>query len=124
VRPIRRTYKPARGALTRCPAALTHQGTAILVRCAVGDTDREIALNIGISEHTVHSHIDRLRDKIRFGVRRNADLTRFAIEYGIVPDLVDRTPPAEEGQDYPPPAAWLLSAKTDLRRRITPSRHG
>ncbi|MFF8836957.1 LuxR C-terminal-related transcriptional regulator [Streptomyces sp. NPDC015130] len=65
------------------PLHLTDREREILGRVASGDTDREIALLLGISEHTVHSHLDRLRDKV--GGRRRADLTRFAIEHSLVP---------------------------------------
>jgi DNA-binding CsgD family transcriptional regulator len=70
------------------PLPLTDREREILGRVASGDTDREIAALLGISEHTVHSHLDRLRDKI--GVRRRADLTRFAIEYSLVPPAPGR----------------------------------
>ncbi|MFD6888249.1 LuxR C-terminal-related transcriptional regulator [Streptomyces sp. NPDC059957] len=79
------TYVPAPLAvhLLVAPLHLTDREREILGRVASGDTDREIAVLLGISEHTVHSHLDRLRDKI--GGRRRADLTRFAIEYSLVP---------------------------------------
>lgn len=70
------------------PLHLTDREREILVRVASGDTDREIAALLGISEHTVHSHLDRLRDKI--GARRRADLTRFAVEYSLVPPTSGR----------------------------------
>ncbi|MDQ0847396.1 response regulator transcription factor [Streptomyces sp. V1I6] len=70
------------------PLHLTDREREILGRVASGDTDREIAVLLGISEHTVHSHLDRLRDKI--GARRRADLTRFAIEYSLVPPTPGR----------------------------------
>ncbi|WP_442813574.1 LuxR C-terminal-related transcriptional regulator [Streptomyces sp. NBC_01244] len=49
---------------------------------AHGETDHGIAVRLGISEHTVHSHLDRLRDKI--GSRRRADLTRFALTHDLI----------------------------------------
>ncbi|MFI6417316.1 LuxR C-terminal-related transcriptional regulator [Streptomyces sp. NPDC050842] len=74
--------------LLHAPLHLTDREREILGRVASGDTDREIAVLLGISEHTVHSHLDRLRDKI--GARRRADLTRFAIEYSLVPPTPGR----------------------------------
>ncbi|MGI5359080.1 LuxR C-terminal-related transcriptional regulator [Streptomyces sp. CA-252508] len=62
---------------------LTGRERQILELVARGETDHDIAVRLGISEHTVHSHLDRLRDKI--GLRRRADLTRFALTHDIVP---------------------------------------
>jgi DNA-binding NarL/FixJ family response regulator len=84
------TYVPGPLAvhLLLMPLHLTDREREILGRVASGDTDREIAALLGISEHTVHSHLDRLRDKI--GARRRADLTRFAIEHSLVPPTSGR----------------------------------
>lgn len=62
---------------------VTDRERQILELVAHGETDHGIAVRLGISEHTVHSHLDRLRDKI--GCRRRADLTRFAIDHDIIP---------------------------------------
>ncbi len=62
---------------------VTDRERQILELIAHGETDHDIAVRLGISEHTVHSHLDRLRDKI--GSRRRADLTRFAITHDIIP---------------------------------------
>ncbi|WP_405497104.1 LuxR C-terminal-related transcriptional regulator [Streptomyces sp. NBC_00096] len=62
---------------------VTDRERQILELVAHGETDHGIALRLGISEHTVHSHLDRLRDKI--GSRRRADLTRFAITHDLIP---------------------------------------
>ncbi|MFJ9843066.1 LuxR C-terminal-related transcriptional regulator [Kitasatospora sp. NPDC101155] len=61
------------------PLRITDREMQILWLVASGATDREIAEKLKISEHTVHSHLDRLRDKT--GSRRRADLTRFALEH-------------------------------------------
>jgi DNA-binding NarL/FixJ family response regulator len=61
---------------------VTDRERQILELVAHGETDHAIAVRLGISEHTVHSHLDRLRDKI--GSRRRADLTRFAIAHDII----------------------------------------
>ncbi|MFI6448602.1 LuxR C-terminal-related transcriptional regulator [Kitasatospora sp. NPDC050543] len=67
---------------------VTDRERQILELLANGETDHGIAARLGISEHTVHSHLDRLRDKI--GSRRRADLTRFAIAHDIIPNSEGR----------------------------------
>ncbi|NUO99322.1 MAG: response regulator transcription factor [Nonomuraea sp.] len=62
---------------------VTERERQILELVVHGETDHDIAVRLGISEHTVHSHLDRLRDKT--GSRRRAELTRFAITHDIVP---------------------------------------
>ncbi|MET9609539.1 response regulator transcription factor [Streptomyces sp. NPDC006512] len=64
------------------PCRVTARERQILELIAHGETDHGIAVRLGISEHTVHSHLDRLRDKI--GSRRRADLTRFAITHDLI----------------------------------------
>jgi predicted ATPase/DNA-binding CsgD family transcriptional regulator/transcriptional regulator with XRE-family HTH domain len=49
---------------------------------AQGRTDAQIAAQLDISVRTVHTHLDRVRDKT--GCRRRADLTRLALESGLV----------------------------------------
>jgi non-specific serine/threonine protein kinase len=49
---------------------------------ARGRTDAQIAEQLYISIRTVRSHLDRIRDKT--GCRRRADLTRLALEAGLV----------------------------------------
>jgi DNA-binding CsgD family transcriptional regulator len=49
---------------------------------AEGNTDREIAEHLFISVSTVRSHLDRIGDKT--GLRRRSELTRMAMELGIV----------------------------------------
>ncbi|MCP3757892.1 response regulator transcription factor [Streptomyces sp. TBY4] len=62
---------------------VTDRERQVLELVAHGETDHGIAVRLGISEHTVHSHLDRLRDKI--GSRRRADLTRFALVHDLIP---------------------------------------
>ncbi|GHI04995.1 DNA-binding response regulator [Streptomyces cellostaticus] len=62
-------------------ASITGRERQILELLAAGYTDREIARKLQISEHTVHSHLDRLRAKT--GLRRRADLTRLALKHGM-----------------------------------------
>jgi DNA-binding CsgD family transcriptional regulator len=49
---------------------------------AQGRTDAQIAAQLHISVRTVRTHLDRVRDKT--GCRRRADLTRLALESGLV----------------------------------------
>jgi non-specific serine/threonine protein kinase len=49
---------------------------------ASGRTDAQIAERLYISVRTVRSHLDRIRDKT--GCRRRADLTRLALNAGLV----------------------------------------
>ena len=63
--------------------ALTEREREILGLVAAGERDTDIAEQLFISIRTVRSHLDRIRDKT--GHRRRADLTRLAVEEGIVP---------------------------------------
>ncbi|MQY38147.1 hypothetical protein SRB17_61560 [Streptomyces sp. RB17] len=72
------------------PPRITEREQQILHLVANGATDREIAAELNISEHTVHSHLDRLCSKT--GYRRRADLTRLALRRGMA-----AMEPAEEG---------------------------
>jgi DNA-binding NarL/FixJ family response regulator len=65
------------------PHALTAREREILALVAAGERDADIAEQLFISVRTVRSHLDRIRDKT--GRRRRADLTRLAVEQGIVP---------------------------------------
>ncbi len=49
---------------------------------AEGQTNREIALQLGISVKTVDTHRGHVLKKLR--LRNNSDLTRFAIQHGLV----------------------------------------
>jgi len=71
------------GYLLQAPIPITAREREILELVANGETDQDIAEQLTISVRTVHSHLDRIRDKT--GSRRRADLTRFAIERGIIP---------------------------------------
>jgi pSer/pThr/pTyr-binding forkhead associated (FHA) protein len=54
-----------------------------ILRCiASGLTDRDTGDQLHISVSTVRSHLDRIRDKT--GLRRRSELTRLAIDLGIV----------------------------------------
>jgi DNA-binding CsgD family transcriptional regulator len=49
---------------------------------AQGHTDVQIAGRLYIAVSTVRSHLDRIRDKT--GSRRRADLTRLALQSGLI----------------------------------------
>lgn len=63
-------------------AVLTPREREVLSLLASGETNEQIAHLLGISVRTVGSHLDRIREKT--GRRRRADLTRLAIEEGLV----------------------------------------
>jgi len=54
----------------------------LVMLVAQGKTDAQIASQLHISIRTVSSHLDRIRDKT--GCRRRADLTRLALQAGLV----------------------------------------
>lgn len=70
-------------------AAATHQlltslsarEREVLALVAIGRTDDQVAGELFISVKTVHSHLDRIRDKT--GLRRRAELTRLALRLGL-----------------------------------------
>jgi DNA-binding NarL/FixJ family response regulator len=62
--------------------SLTAREREILALVAAGERDADIGEQLFISVRTVRSHLDRIRDKT--GRRRRADLTRLALEQGIV----------------------------------------
>ncbi len=63
---------------------LTRREREVLGLVAAGETDQDIAEALTIAITTVHSHLDRIRDKT--GARRRAELTNLAHELGIAPD--------------------------------------
>ncbi len=53
-----------------------------VIRCVAGGmTDKQIARQLGISEKTVHSHLERIA--VKTSLRRRADLTRLALGLGL-----------------------------------------
>jgi len=64
--------------------SLTEREREILRLLASGETDQDIAAQLYISVRTVRSHLERIRDKT--GRRRRPDLTRLAIEQGLMGD--------------------------------------
>lgn len=88
-----RTYVSATLAayLLQAPIHISEREREILALVAGGETDQDIAELLQVSVRTVHSHLDRIRNKT--GSRRRADLTRFALQRGFVP----RSPNPKEG---------------------------
>jgi DNA-binding CsgD family transcriptional regulator len=63
-------------------AQLSAREGELVTLVAQGHTDAQIAAQLYISVSTVRSHLDRIRDKT--GCRRRADLTRLALQAGLV----------------------------------------
>ena len=81
--------KAARSQPPAIPWALTEREREILRLLASGETDHDIAAQLYISVRTVRSHLERIRDKT--GHRRRPDLTRLAIEQGLMGDAGPQT---------------------------------
>lgn len=62
---------------------LTPREREVLALVATGNTNREIAAGLGISPRTVESHRESLMKKL--ALRTVADLTRFALQTGLLP---------------------------------------
>ncbi len=76
------TVADGRGSeLHRLLTALSLREREVLTLVAQGKTDDQVATELFISVKTVHSHLDRIRDKT--GVRRRAELTRVAVRLGL-----------------------------------------
>ena len=72
------------GSASNALAQLTARERQVLIGVAQGHTNREIAVQLGISHRTVESHRESLMKKL--GVRTVAGLTRLALEAGLVRD--------------------------------------
>ena len=68
--------------LPATPAGLSPREVELIRHLAGGLTDLEISERMTISIRTVRSHLDRIRDKT--GARRRPDLTRLALELGLL----------------------------------------
>ena len=66
----------------RATGQLSPREQELVTLVARGHTDAQIAAQLYISVRTVRSHLDRIRDKT--GCRRRADLTRLALQAGMV----------------------------------------
>ncbi|TKH46439.1 response regulator transcription factor [Paenibacillus sp. FSL R10-2782] len=63
---------------------LTSREQDILYGVAAGWTNKEIAEKYGISEYTVKNHLKNILQKLH--VQNRVQLTRYALEMGLVPD--------------------------------------
>jgi len=61
---------------------LTPREREVLALVAAGNTNKAIAAQLGISPRTVESHRESLMKKL--SLRSVADLTRFAVQAGLV----------------------------------------
>jgi len=73
---------PTDGMPIRPVAGLSLRESEIVRAVASGLTDQQVADSLFISVKTVHSHLDRIGDKT--GSRKRADLTRLAMESGLL----------------------------------------
>jgi predicted ATPase/DNA-binding CsgD family transcriptional regulator len=73
---------PPAGATGSGLGKLSARERELVTLVAQGRTDAQIAAQLYISVRTVHAHLDRIRDKT--GCRRRADLTRLALQAGLV----------------------------------------
>ena len=89
------------------PAALAPRETETLGWLAVGLTHREIAGRMGLTEATVSTYVKRIRSKLN--ARNKAELTRVAIELGLL-DL-GRVEDSSPGTRRPPRPLAALSQR-------------
>jgi predicted ATPase/DNA-binding CsgD family transcriptional regulator len=73
---------PQAGPALSAKGQLSPREQELVTLVARGHTDAQIAGQLYISVRTVRSHLDRIRDKT--GCRRRADLTRLALQAGLV----------------------------------------
>jgi predicted ATPase/DNA-binding CsgD family transcriptional regulator len=75
-------HGPTAGEAPTGLARLSPRERELVTLVARGRTDAQIAAQLYITVRTVSSHLDRVRDKT--GCRRRADLTRLALNAGLV----------------------------------------
>ena len=73
---------PQAAAAAHGTGTLTAREQELVTLVAQGRTDAQIAAHLYISVRTVHTHLNRIRDKT--GCRRRADLTRLALQTGLL----------------------------------------
>jgi DNA-binding CsgD family transcriptional regulator len=73
---------PQAAAAAHGSGTLSARERELVALVALGRTDAQIAEQLYISVRTVHTHLDRIRDKT--GCRRRADLTRLALQTGLI----------------------------------------
>lgn len=62
---------------------LSERERQVLCLIADGHSVKEIAAELSISEKTVFTYRDRMRDKLQ--LRNDAELTRYALRHGLIP---------------------------------------
>jgi DNA-binding NarL/FixJ family response regulator len=80
--PAARTESGAGGQPDPWREGLTPREKEILLEVARGQTNRDIAQTLGLSEHTVKNHLKNILQKLHLGNR--VQLTRYAYESGLV----------------------------------------
>jgi len=74
-----------RGNVSLAPlAGLSDRGLQVLRRLAEGRTNAEIAKDLHLSVKTIEAYRAQLLRKL--GLKTNADLIRFALRHGVIPD--------------------------------------
>ncbi len=91
-----------------------------VVRCvSEGMSNREVAVHLGLSEHTVKNYIFRTFDKL--GVSSRAELILYAINHGCAPDALPQSAPgvfecercAKAARIEPPPSGRTVRRPRD-----------
>lgn len=70
--------------------ALTPRETAVLTLYCAGWRQAQIADRLGLSAHTVKRHLGTVRNKLNLPRRDRAALLRFAVDHGLLDDLIRR----------------------------------
>jgi DNA-binding NarL/FixJ family response regulator len=78
---LREYSRASRGETTHARPLIGQREHEVLRLVCDGCTDREIAQQLYISPRTVQNHLTRLREKT--GLRRRAELTRWAMEHAL-----------------------------------------
>jgi len=85
-----RTRSPSTSEEGEADRLLTSREKEILELVAAGKTNRQIALQLSISENTVKNHLKNLLDKL--GLANRVQLTGYAIKHGLIPFDPDAIP--------------------------------
>jgi DNA-binding NarL/FixJ family response regulator len=70
------------GAPSSGEASLSRREFEVMCALAAGSTNREIAVQLGISVKTIDTHRGHVLKKL--GLRNNSDITRYAIRHGYL----------------------------------------
>lgn len=79
--PVGGSTKPEPRTSSASSTPLTEREKEILERVAYGDSNREIAATLGISEHTVKNHLKNILQKLHLDNR--VQLARYALQQGM-----------------------------------------